>query len=104
MGKRGPLTGPVAVEVFLCRPEKARRAFEREIRKALKELGVWPGGTDVLVLNAYKPGLSWMREVVLPDLKTLGTDRVEIAFREFGGGGTRGAPAGGSRRSFLSTR
>lgn len=34
-------------------------------------------------LNAYKPGLSWMREIVLNEIKGLKIDRIEIAFKAF---------------------
>ena len=34
-------------------------------------------------LNAYKPGLSWMREVVLNEIKGLKIHRIEIAFKAF---------------------
>jgi hypothetical protein len=37
----------------------------------------------VTVLNAYKPGLSWMKEVALEEIKGLKIDRIEIAFKEF---------------------
>ena len=54
------------------------------LAKILREKGYRPRLT---VLNAYKPGLSWLLEVVGPQLrKTPGLARVELAFRPFSAG------------------
>jgi hypothetical protein len=76
---------PASVEIhaLMVRPEITRKALEQEIKQNVKHLGVREGEIKVSVLNAYKPGLSWLREVVLKELKKRKVDRVEIAFREF---------------------
>ena len=66
---------------LVSRPAKARARLRREIERALRARGYAPA---VVVLNAYKPGLSWLREVVQPALAALKrVDRVQIAFRAF---------------------
>jgi hypothetical protein len=66
---------------FISRPGKVRAQVRREIERILRAQGYAPA---VVVLNAYKPGLSWLREVVQPALQALPRPaRVRIAFREF---------------------
>ncbi len=74
---RGALQGLA----LISRPAKARAQVRREIERVLRARGYAPA---VVVLNAYKPGLSWLREVVQPALAALKrVDRVQIAFRAF---------------------
>ena len=74
---RGVLQGVA----LISRPAKARAQVRREIERVLRARGYAPA---VVVLNAYKPGLSWLREVVQPALAALKrVDRVQIAFRAF---------------------
>jgi len=72
----------VEVQVFIARPEKERKEFEEKIKRELKGLGFNIKEMDITVLNAYKPGLSWMREVVVKEISRMKVDRVEITFKE----------------------
>lgn len=77
-------TGTLDGFVWVSRPAAARRALAADLAKILREKGYRPRLT---VLNAYKPGLSWLLEVVQPRLrKTPGLTRVELAFRPFSAG------------------
>lgn len=76
-------SGPVEVEIFITEPEKERHNFSKIIRNLLRQSGLINRKLDVRVLNAYKPGLSWMKEVVLKEILKKRVDRVEIAFRPF---------------------
>jgi hypothetical protein len=78
-------SGPLIIDVraFIARPEKTRRAFETDIQRLLRRMGVREQEMSVSVLNAYKPGLSWIREVVAKRLAKANVDRLEIAFKTF---------------------
>jgi hypothetical protein len=74
---RGVLHGLALVS----RPGKARTQVRRDIESILRAKGYAPA---IVVLNAYKPGLSWLREVVQPALEAIPRlERVRIAFRGF---------------------
>ncbi len=73
----------IEIQIFTTRSEKVRRNIEGEIKKWLRKLGINEYRIKVAVLNAYKPGLSWMKEVALEEIKGLKIDRIEIAFKEF---------------------
>ena len=76
-----PGSGALQGLALISRPAKARAQVRREIERVLRARGYAPA---VVVLNAYKPGLSWLREVVQPALAALKrVDRVQIAFRAF---------------------
>ena len=73
----------IEVQAFIARPKKARVAFAKELKSFLRSRGVRERHMTVSVLNAYKPGLSWIREEVLKKLIQIKVDRLEIAFRPF---------------------
>jgi hypothetical protein len=73
----------IEIRIFMTRPETVRRNIEREIRRWLRKFEINENRIKVTVLNAYKPGLSWMKEVVLEEIKGLKIDRIEIGFKEF---------------------
>jgi hypothetical protein len=74
-----PGRGEVRGLALVSRPAGARAKLRGEIERTLCARGYAPA---VVVLNAYKPGLSWLREVVQPALAALKrVDRVQIAFR-----------------------
>ncbi|MCU0604523.1 MAG: M14 family metallopeptidase, partial [Desulfobacterales bacterium] len=76
-----PGSGPVQGLALVSKPGKARAQVRREIAGILRARGYVPA---VVVLNAYKPGLSWLREVVQPALEAIPqVERVRIACREF---------------------
>jgi Zinc carboxypeptidase len=77
-------TGALDGFVMVSKPVAARRALAADLSKILREKGYRPRLT---VLNAYKPALSWLLEVVQPQLrKTPGLTRIELAFRPFSAG------------------
>ncbi|MCC6792950.1 MAG: hypothetical protein IT336_14775 [Thermomicrobiales bacterium] len=64
--------------VAVSEPRDIRLELERELLAGLGE------HVGVRVLSAYKLGLSWLREVVIPALSDLGgVDRVEIRYAPF---------------------
>jgi hypothetical protein len=74
-------TGALDGVILVSKPAATRRALTVELAKILRAKGYRPRLT---VLNAYKPGLSWLLEVIGPQLrKTPGLTRVELAFRPF---------------------
>jgi hypothetical protein len=76
-----PGGGAVHGLALISKPRKVRTRVRREIAAILSAKGYVPA---VVVLNAYKPGLSWLREVVQPALAAIPRlDSVRIAFREF---------------------
>jgi hypothetical protein len=73
--------GPLWGEILVSKPLPRRKALQSRLEKTLREQGYEP---HVHVLNAYKPGLSWLLEDVLPRLETCGAlSRVEISYRPF---------------------
>jgi hypothetical protein len=86
VGRVPPGRGDVQGLALISRPAKARAQVRREIERVLRAKGYAP---TVVVLNAYKPGLSWLREAVQPELAAIrGIDRVLIAFRAFASEGS----------------
>ena len=76
-----PGSGAIQGLALISKPKKVRTLVQREIAHILRAKGYVPA---VVVLNAYKPGLSWLREVVQPELAAIPRlDGVRIAFREF---------------------
>ncbi len=73
----------VEIQILMAKPEKVRKKFEEEIKGLLERLGFHGLQAHVTVLNAYKPGLSWIREVVLKEMSQKKVNRVEITFKEF---------------------
>ncbi|MGA9236801.1 MAG: M14 family metallopeptidase [Desulfobacterales bacterium] len=70
--------------ILVSRPLKIRQMLKKRWENLLREKGYDP---DIQVLNAYKPGLSWLMEVVRPRLvENGGTNRMELAFRTFEAG------------------
>jgi hypothetical protein len=74
-------TGDVQGLVLVSKPAKARRALKAALQALLRAKGYRPRLT---VLNAYKAGLSWLLEVVQPELKRIKSiGRLELAFQPF---------------------
>jgi len=78
-----PVAEPLEIEVRITQPERGRKRFAGELKKLLRNLGITPRKIQLTVLNAYKPGLSWMKEVVLKEVYVKKADRVEITFKPF---------------------
>jgi hypothetical protein len=75
-----PAGDPVDVDVRLSEPAAERARLEREWRAELER--DWPGRVRSLrVLGAYKQGLSWLMEAVLPQLRGRGVTAVRIDFQ-----------------------
>ena len=74
----------VQVEVAVARPLAARQRLAGQIRGLFTANRRRYRDVHVTVLGAYKPGLSWLTEVVARDLAGTGADRIEIAFQDFG--------------------
>lgn len=83
LAKRDLKDEPIAIQIMITKPERERRRLAQVITHRLVNMGADRKKIDVKVLNAYKPGLSWMKEVVLKELEKRGADRVEIAFKPF---------------------
>lgn len=76
-----PGSGEVEGVLWVGRPRAARRAL---LRRAVELLGARGYRPRLRVLHAYKPGLCWLLEEILPRLRRRrGIGRVEIAFRPF---------------------
>ena len=73
----------IEVEIAIARPLAVRQRFARTIRAHVVRQGLAPRAVRVTVLNAYKPGLSWLAEVVGRDLAGARADRIEITFQDF---------------------
>ncbi len=70
--------------ILVSRPLHIRQALKTRWEHVLREKGYDP---DVRVLNAYKPGLCWLMEVIRPRLTEIGgVDAMELAFRTFEAG------------------
>jgi Zinc carboxypeptidase len=63
-GGQGKLMG----EVFVSKPLQLRRKLKAELQRLLRQKGYDP---IINVRNAYKPGLSWLLEEILPELRKL---------------------------------
>jgi hypothetical protein len=71
----------VRVEVRLSEPPEVRAELADEARRALLEAGADPGGTDVVVLSAFKQGYSWLYDAVRPRLEGRDIGEIVIRFR-----------------------
>jgi hypothetical protein len=70
--------------ILVSRPLKIRQALKTRWEHLLRGKGHDP---DIQVLNAYKPGFSWLMEVVRPRLvENGGANRMELAFRTYESG------------------
>jgi hypothetical protein len=72
---------PVQVIAFVCEPLGARRRLAEVIRLRLERAGALE--PRVTVLCSFKVGLSWLREVVLPELRGQDVARLAITYRRF---------------------
>lgn len=73
--------GKLDAFVLVSKSRKSRENLAETIKRILAEKGY---ASDVRVLNAYKPGLSWLLEVVLPRLQDLDEiAAIDISCRPF---------------------
>ena len=74
---RGKLRG----EVFVSKPLLLRKRLKARLEKLLRQKGYDP---NLKVLNAYKPGLSWLLEQILPALpRRPSLHTLEIGYQPF---------------------
>jgi len=76
-----PGTGPLEGLVFVSKPLPTRLKLKKQLTSILSQKGYQ---VDLAVLNAYKPGVSWLLEVVVKTL--LGVEppaAIELAYRPF---------------------
>ncbi len=76
-GKRHPVT----VEARLSEPREVRRAIEQQAREELEKKGA--RDPVVRVLSAYKPGYSWLDEVIRPALQGKPVDSIVLRFARY---------------------
>lgn len=66
----------VRVEVLVSEPQEQREALAKRIADGIRE--ITGNDPEVRVLSAYKPGFSWLMEVVLPAIGRGRASKVEI--------------------------
>ncbi|HEY7032237.1 MAG TPA: hypothetical protein VH482_12940, partial [Thermomicrobiales bacterium] len=72
---------PIDLLVLVSEPPEIRRALETEVAALVASALPGTGDVGVRVRSAYKAGLSWIREDVIPALSRLvGIDRVELRY------------------------
>ncbi len=69
---------PASVELRVSEPPAIRARLADEIRTRLAEAGADP--VDVHVFSAYKQGYSWLEDRVLPELREVDAERIEITY------------------------
>lgn len=72
---------PVRITAFLSEPRGIRMRAERSLRQEAGRLGFEV--EEVRVLCAFKAGLSWMREVVIPQAQALDARSLVVEYRRF---------------------
>ncbi len=78
---------PAALQVFISEPVDVRHSLRDEMRTWLN--GIGGANVAVQVISAYKPGLSWITDVVAPELIRLqeagiSVQRLRITYQCFG--------------------
>lgn len=82
---------PLRLTLLVSEPKPIRDRVRVEIERLLLDAGFEPGGFEVLVLDTFKAGLGWIREVVLPAWGTLpDIDQVVIRYRPLTNAGSAG--------------
>jgi hypothetical protein len=72
------------IEVRVSEAPEVRAALARGIRAELRGRGVADDAFEVVVLNAFKQGYSWLEDVILPELRGKDIAAVEIAYHALG--------------------
>ncbi len=75
----GPSNGG-SVRIRVSEPAAVRESMVEEVREGIRERGGDPARFEVEVLSAYKQGYSWLTERVLPGLRRLPLERIEISY------------------------
>ena len=72
--------GQGRIEVRVSEPPEVRQALEAEIISDILSQGGSQNAFDVVVLSAYKQGFSWLNDSVLPRLRGMAIEGIEIAY------------------------
>ena len=76
-----PGRGEIFGQIEVSKPLARRKILKSRLNTLLKKRGYTP---HLDILNAYKPGQSWLLEYILPHLKRLGSiSELEISYRPF---------------------
>ena len=76
-----PGTGRLEGLVFVSKPRHTRLDLKKQLTSILSQKGY---RADLTVLNAYKPGVSWLLEVVVKTLQGIEHPaEIELAYRSF---------------------
>ena len=68
---------PVHVEARLSEPPEVRQSIAQRARRLLIEAGADADATEVIVLSAFKQGFSWLREVIVPEIRKLQSESTD---------------------------
>jgi len=80
-----PGTGRLEGRIFVSKPLQTRRELKKQLTSILRQKGYQ---VDLAVFNAYKPGVSWLLEVVAKQLQGIAhLADIELAYRTFRIGG-----------------
>jgi hypothetical protein len=75
--------GKIQGLILLSKPREKRSQVRNVLEEMFRSRGYEP---SLMVLNAYKPGLCWLMEVILPELKrSPAIDRLDIFYKPFVG-------------------
>ena len=73
---------PLSLTVTVSEPAPVRRALEERIQRELAAAGFEASRCEIRAIDAFKAGLCWLREYVIPEWKELtGIHRVTLRFR-----------------------
>ncbi|MDO5725603.1 MAG: M14 family metallopeptidase [Tissierellia bacterium] len=70
----------IYIEAILSEDEEIRKNTEIELKNILHERNI---ESEISILNSYKQGFSWIAEKLIPKIKKLNFDRIEILFSQF---------------------
>lgn len=75
--------GKIQGLILVSKPRERRDRIQTVLEEMLRSRGYEP---ELTVLNAYKPGLCWLLEVIFPELKSIpAIGRLEIFYKPFVG-------------------
>ena len=83
---------PLDLTVIVSEPRQVRQQLRDRVTRELAQAGFKREQFRIYVLDAYKTGLSWLREVVVPAWRALnGVARIELLFQPLEGTEVSGA-------------
>lgn len=72
---------PLTLTIFLSEPAAIRQSVAAELRDELKNRGF--AEVEISTVCTFKAGLSWLREIVVPNLAGQHVDRIDIRYQPF---------------------